>query len=119
VNEEIKFDNFQTQFEEVTIPNFLNDQKNVIPTNNYSPSISTLSFDEDIIKEEIERLKQQKIALLLEMKNFRKKFEKKEEEKGIENELNNIFYSSKNQDFNFDLEPNLFINSENNSLCNN
>ena len=53
------------------------------------------------------------------MKNFRKKFEKKEEEKGIENELNNIFYFNKNQDFNFDLEPNLFINSENNSLSNN
>ena len=27
INDEIKFDNFQTQLEEVTIPNFLNDQK--------------------------------------------------------------------------------------------
>ena len=59
----------------------MNDQKNIIPINNYSPSISTLSFDEDIIKEEIERLKQQKIALLLEMKNFIKKFEKKRRRK--------------------------------------
>ena len=72
INDEIKFDNFQTQLEEVTIPNFLNDQKNVTTTNNSTPSISTTSFDEDIIKEEIEKLKQQKIALLIEMRNLKK-----------------------------------------------
>jgi len=122
INDEIKFDNFQTQLEEVTIPNFLNDQKNVTSTNNSTPSISTTSFDEDIIKEEIEKLKQQKIALLIEMRNLKKKCNnenKKEEEKGIENEFNSIFYVNKNQDLNFDFEPNLFINSENNSVCNN
>ena len=122
INDEIKFDNFQTQLEEVTIPNFLNDQKNVTSTNNSTPSISTTSFDEDIIKEEIEKLKQQKIALLIKMRNLKKKCNnenKKEEEKGIENEFNSIFYVNKNQDLNFDFEPNLFINSENNSVCNN
>ena len=56
------------------------------------------------------------------MRNLKKKCNnenKKEEEKGIENEFNSIFYVNKNQDLNFDFEPNLFINSENNSVCNN
>ena len=122
MNDEIKINNFQTQIEEVSIPHFLNDQKNVTTTNNSTPSISTTSFDEDIIKEEIEKLKQQKIALLIEMRNLKKKCNnenKKEEEKGIENDYNNIFSMNKNFDLNFDIEPNLFINSENNSICNN
>ena len=73
-------------------------------TNNTSPSISTISYDEDLIKEEIEKLKQQKMNL---------KYEK-EEEKGIENDFNNFFRMNKNQDLNFDIEPNLF--TENNYI---
>ena len=125
MNDEIKINNFQTQIEEVSIPHFLNDQKNITispSTNNTSPSISTTSFDEEIIKEEIEKLKRQKIALLFEMKNLKRNLineNKKEEEKGIENDYNNIFSMNKNFDLNFDIEPNLFINSENNSICNN
>ena len=80
-------------------------------TNNTSPSISTISCDEDIIKEEIEKLKQQKINLMYEMYILRKKYEK-EEEKGIDNDFNNFFRINKNQDLNFDIEPNLF--TENN-----
>ena len=80
-------------------------------TNNTSPSISTISCDEDIIKEEIEKLKQQKINLMYEMYILKKKYEK-EEEKGIENDFNNFFRMNKNQDLNFDIEPNLF--TENN-----
>jgi hypothetical protein len=80
-------------------------------TNNTSPSISTISCDEDIIKEEIEKLKQQKINLMNEMYILKKKYEK-EEEKGIDNDFNNFFRINKNQDLNFDIEPNLF--TENN-----
>jgi len=80
-------------------------------TNNTSPSISTISCDEDIIKEEIEKLKQQKINLMYEMYILKKKYEK-EEEKGIDNDFNNFFRINKNQDLNFDIEPNLF--TENN-----
>ena len=80
-------------------------------TNNTSPSISTISCDEDIIKEEIEKLKQQKINLMYEMYILKKKYEK-EEEKGIDNDFNNFFRMNKNQDLNFDIEPNLF--TENN-----
>ena len=82
-------------------------------TNNTSPSISTISCDEDIIKEEIEKLKQQKINLMYEMYILKKKYEK-EEEKGIENDFNNFFRMNKNQDLNFDIEPNLF--TENNYI---
>jgi len=56
------------------------------------------------------------------MKNLKRNLineNKKEEEKGIENDYNNIFSMNKNFDLNFDIEPNLFINSENNSICNN
>ena len=42
----------------------------------------------------------------------------KEKEKLIENDYNNIFCPNKIFDLNFDIEPNLFINSENNSVCN-
>ena len=80
-------------------------------TNNTSPSISTISYDEDLIKEEIEKLKQEKINLMYEMYILKKKYEK-EEEKGIENDFNNFFRMNKNQDLNFDIEPNLF--TENN-----
>ena len=82
-------------------------------TNNTSPSISTISCDEDIIKEEIEKLKQEKINLMYEMYILKKKYEK-EEEKGIENDFNNFFRMNKNQDLNFDIEPNLF--TENNYI---
>ena len=82
-------------------------------TNNTSPSISTISCDEDIIKEEIEKLKQQKINLMYEMYILKKKYEK-EEEKGIDNDFNNFFRINKNQDLNFDIEPNLF--TENNYI---
>ena len=80
-------------------------------TNNTSPSISTISYDEDLIKEEIEKLKQEKINLMYEMYILKKKYEK-EEEKGIDNDFNNFFRINKNQDLNFDIEPNLF--TENN-----
>ena len=83
-------------------------------TNNTSPSISTISYDEDLIKEEIEKLKQEKINLMYEMYILKKKYEKKEEEKGIDNDFNNFFRMNKNQDLNFDIEPNLF--TENNYI---
>ena len=82
-------------------------------TNNTSPSISTISYDEDLIKEEIEKLKQEKINLMYEMYILKKKYEK-EEEKGIDNDFNNFFRINKNQDLNFDIEPNLF--TENNYI---
>ena len=83
-------------------------------TNNTSPSISTISYDEELIKEEIEKLKQQKMNLKYEMYILKKKYEKKEEEKGIDNDFNNFFRINKNQDLNFDIEPNLF--TENNYI---
>ena len=83
-------------------------------TNNTSPSISTISNDEELIKEEIEKLKQQKMNLKYEMYILKKKYEKKEEEKGIDNDFNNFFRINKNQDLNFDIEPNLF--TENNYI---
>ena len=143
-DDDIEFDIKQTQIEEINIPNFLNDQKNIpLPSNsNNSNTLSSTTIDEDSIKEEIERLKKQKIALLYEMYVLRRTYclnekikdeeekekekeikieneKEKEKEKGIENDYNNIFCSNKIFDLNFDIEPNLFINSENNSICNN
>ena len=136
----IQFDIKQTQIEEVNVPNFLNDQKNIPlhSNNNNSNTLSSTTIDEDSIKEEIERLKKQKIALLYEMYvlkrtyclNENKKEEEKEKEidnkienekekeKVIENDYNNIFCPNKHLELNFDIEPNLFINSENNSVYN-
>ena len=139
-DDDIEFDIKQTQIEEINIPNFLNDQKNIPlpPNSNNSNTLSSTTIDEDSIKEEIERLKKQKIALLYEMYVLRKtnclnenikeeekerekeikKENEKEKEKGIENDFNNIFCVNKNFEVNFDIEPNLFINSEINSVCN-
>ena len=50
---------------------------------------------------------------MYEMYILKKKYEK-EEEKGIENDFNNFFRMNKNQDLNFDIEPNLF--TENNYI---
>jgi hypothetical protein len=110
-----------TSIDEVNVPSFFNDknkiieknQKNSISTNFSSPSISVKSFEEDNLKEEIEKLKQEKINLMYEMYILKKKYEK-EEEKGIENDFNNFFRMNKNQDLNFDIEPNLF--TENNYI---
>ncbi len=140
-DDDIQFDIKQTQIEEVNVPNFLNDQKNIpLPSNsNNSNTLSSTTIDEDSIKEEIERLKKQKIALLYEMYVLRRTYclnekikdeeekekekeikieneKEKEKEKGIENDYNNIFCSNKIFDLNFDIEPNLFINSENNYM---
>ena len=150
-DDDIHFDIKQTPIEEVNVPNFLNDQKQFpLPTiSNNSNTLSSTTIDEDSIKEEIERLKKEKIALLYEMYvlkrtyclNENKKEEEKEKEmekeenkkekenkvenekekekeKLIENDYNNIFCPNKIFDLNFDIEPNLFINSENNSVCN-
>ena len=139
-DDDIHFDNKQTPIEEVNVPNFLNDQKQFpLPTiSNNSNTLSSTTIDEDSIKEEIERLKKEKIALLYEMYvlkrtyclNENKKEEEKEKEidnkienekekeKGIENDYNNIFCPNKHLELNFDIEPNLFINSENNSVYN-
>ena len=143
LDDDIHFDIKQTQIEEVIIPDFLNDHKNIpLHSNgNVSPSLSTTSFDEDTIREEIQRLKQQKFALLYEMHILKrnsffiqnKKKEEKEKDKDkdkdkekdkdkdkdkiIENDYSNVFCYNKNVDMNFDIEPNLFINSENNSDC--
>ena len=150
-DDDIHFDNKQTPIEEVNVPNFLNDQKQFpLPTiSNNSNTLSSTTIDEDSIKEEIERLKKEKIVLLYEMYilkrtyclNENKKEEEKEKEmekeenkkekenkvenekekekeKLIENDYNNIFCPNKIFDLNFDIEPNLFINSENNSVCN-
>ena len=139
-DDDINFDIKQTPIEEVNVPNFLNDQKNIsLPTiSNNSNTLSSTTIDEDSIKEEIERLKKEKIALLYEMYvlkrtyclNENKKEEEKEKEidnkienekekeKGIENDYNNIFCPNKHLELNFDIEPNLFINSENNSVYN-
>ena len=150
-DDDIQFDIKQTPIEEVNVPNFLNDQKNIpLPSNsNNSNTLSSTTIDEDSIKEEIERLKKQKFALLYEMyilkrtnclnenkkeeeekekekeikieneKEKQKEKEKvieKEKEKVIENDYNNIFCANKIFDLNFDIEPNLFINSENNYM---
>ena len=152
-DDDIQFDIKQTPIEEVNVPNFLNDQKNIpLPSNsNNSNTLSSTTIDEDSIKEEIERLKKQKFALLYEMyilkrtnclnenkkeeeekekekeikieneKEKQKETEKekvieKEKEKVIENDYNNIFCANKIFDLNFDIEPNLFINSENNYM---
>ena len=152
-DDDIQFDIKQTQIEEVNVPNFLNDQKNIpLPSNsNNSNTLSSTTIDEDSIKEEIERLKKQKFALLYEMyilkrtnclnENKKEEEEKekekeikienekeklkekekekvieKEKEKVIENDYNNIFCANKIFDLNFDIEPNLFINSENNYM---
>jgi len=152
-DDDIQFDIKQTQIEEVNVPNFLNDQKNIPlhSNNNNSNTLSSTTIDEDSIKEEIERLKKQKFALLYEMyilkrtnclnenkkeeeekekekeikieneKEKQKEKEKekvieKEKEKVIENDYNNIFCANKIFDLNFDIEPNLFINSENNYM---
>ena len=150
-DDDIHFDNKQTPIEEVNVPNFLNDQKQFpLPTiSNNSNTLSSTTIDEDSIKEEIERLKKEKIVLLYEMYilkrtyclNENKKEEEKEKEmekeenkkekenkvenekekekeKLIENDYNNIFCPNKIFDLNFDIEPNLFINSENNSVYN-
>ena len=139
-DDDINFDIKQTPIEEVNVPNFLNDQKQFpLPTiSNNSNTLSSTTIDEDSIKEEIERLKKEKIALLYEMYvlkrtyclNENKKEEEKEKEidnkienekekeKGIENDYNNIFCPNKHLELNFDIEPNLFINSENNSVYN-
>ena len=115
LNDEINFNFKQTQIEDINIPNFLNDNIKIMSsTNNTSPSISTISYDEELIKEEIEKLKQQKMNLKYEMYILKKKYEKKEEEKGIDNDFNNFFRINKNQDLNFDIEPNLF--TENNYI---
>ncbi len=115
LNDEINFNFKQTQIEDINIPNFLNDNIKIMSsTNNTSPSISTISYDEELIKEEIEKLKQQKMNLKYEMYILKKKYEKKEEEKGINNDFNNFFRINKNQDLNFDIEPNLF--TENNYI---
>ena len=68
-DDDIQFDIKQTPIEEVNVPNFLNDQKNIpLPSNsNNSNTLSSTTIDEDSIKEEIERLKKEKIALLYEM----------------------------------------------------
>ena len=144
-DDDIQFDIKQTQIEEVNVPNFLNDQKNIpLPSNsNNSNTLSSTTIDEDSIKEEIERLKKQKFALLYEMyvlqkthclnenkkeeeekekekeikiENEKEKLKEKEKEKVIENDYNNIFCANKIFDLNFDIEPNLFINSENNYM---
>ena len=153
-DDDIQFDIKQTPIEEVNVPNFLNDQKNIpLPSNsNNSNTLSSTTIDEDSIKEEIERLKKQKFALLYEMYVLRKtnclnenikeeekekekeikienekeklkekekeKVTEKEKEKVIENDYNNIFCANKIFDLNFDIEPNLFINSEINSVYN-
>ena len=153
-DDDIQFDIKQTPIEEVNVPNFLNDQKNIpLPSNsNNSNTLSSTTIDEDSIKEEIERLKKQKFALLYEMyvlqkthclnenkkeeeeekekekeikiENEKEKLKEKEKEKVIEkekekvieNDYNNIFCANKIFDLNFDIEPNLFINSENNYM---
>ena len=60
-DDDIHFDNKQTPIEEVNVPNFLNDQKNIsLPTiSNNSNTLSSTTIDEDSIKEEIERLKKE------------------------------------------------------------
>ena len=147
-DDDIQFDIKQTPIEEVNVPNFLNDQKNIPlhSNSNNSNTLSSTTIDEDSIKEEIERLKKQKFALLYEMyilkktnclnekeeekekekeikieneKEKQKEKEKvieKEKEKVIENDYNNIFCDNKIFDLNFDIEQNLFINSENNYM---
>ena len=73
-DDDINFDIKQTPIEEVNVPNFLNDQKNIsLPTiSNNSNTLSSTTIDEDSIKEEIERLKKQKISLSYEMYVLRK-----------------------------------------------
>ena len=116
-----------TSIDEVNVPSFFNDknkiieknQKNSISTNFSSPSISVKSFEEDNLKEEIEKLKQE-INLLYEMLNNinNSSFEVKEEEKfDFTNSLSK-FCLNKVSDFNLDNDRNLSFQSENISICN-
>ena len=109
-----------TQIEEVNIPNFFNDKSNFpiskINTNNFincnsSISLSTASCEEETLRDEIERLKQEKYDLMNEMTLYKKNLYNNKE---IEPEIINIFSYTKNNDLNFDFDPNLFINLDNN-----
>ena len=109
-----------TQIEEVNIPNFFNDKSNFpiskINTNNFincnsSISLSTASCEEETLRDEIERLKQEKYDLMNEMTLYKKNLYNNKE---IEPEIINIFSYTKNNDLNFDFYPNLFINLDNN-----
>ena len=109
-----------TQIEEVNIPNFFNDKSNFpiskINTNNFincnsSISLSTASCEEETLRDEIERLKQEKYDLMNEMTLYKKNLYNNKE---IEPEIINISSYTKNNDLNFDFDPNLFINLDNN-----
>lgn len=117
--EDIKKENKKkiTQIEEVNIPNFFND-KPILPISkmninnliNCNSSISTASFEEETLRDEIERLKQEKYELMNEMTLYKKNNDDKENEPDI----NYIFSYTKINDLNFEFEPNLFINLDNN-----
>ena len=120
--EDIKKENKKkiTQIEEVNIPNFFND-KPIFPISkininnlincNSSLSLSTASFEEETLRDEIERLKQEKYDLINEMSLYKKN---NDNDKEIEPDINNIFSYTKINDLNFEFEPNLFINLDNN-----
>ena len=120
--EDIKRENKKkiTQIEEVNIPNFFND-KPIFPISkinlnnlincNSSLSLSTASFEEETLRDEIERLKQEKYDLINEMSLYKKN---NDNDKEIEPDINNIFSYTKINDLNFDFEPNLFIKLDNN-----
>ena len=100
----------QTQIEEIIIPEFLNDIKIIQISNNInsnnsfncnsSPSLSTTYFEEEYLKEDIEKLNNNNNNNVEEIYNKNPKFEKEEYE-----EVNYIF-PYKNNDFNFDYETN-------------
>ena len=99
----------QTQIEEIIIPEFLNDIKIIQISNNInsnnsfncnsSPSLSTTYFEEEYLKEDIEKLNNNNNNVE-DIYNKNPKFEKEEYE-----EVNYIF-PYKNNDFNFDYETN-------------
>ena len=83
-----------TQIEEVNIPNFFNDKSNFpiskINTNNFincnsSISLSTASCEEETLRDEIERLKQEKYDLMNEMSLYKKN---NDNDKEIEPDIN-------------------------------
>ena len=78
---------------------------------NSSISLSTASCEEETLRDEIERLKQEKYDLMNEMTLYKKNLYNNKE---IEPEIINIFSYTKNNDLNFDFDPNLFINLDNN-----
>lgn len=113
-----------TPIEKIIIPDFLNDKyykSNSIYNNQIINTNIKENYDEKYIREEFEKIKQQKVALLYEMYvissscNFRKE-ENEKYEYNLFSQFN--INNSRHHNYNFDILPKLFPNSEYNSIDN-